>query len=265
MPGSNAPKFPALLISDDGYSSADQVRPRSRQELHMQIQKYDLLDIYRELHQHGTEKTWRLWNKTRKRADKEARLDYFLVDSTMASFVELVGVSKTFTSDFDHRPVIMKVDFNKVKRGPGYWKFNNSMLDETDFCKKVRERIARTLFDYQLPETPLDNPLEFQNILDMNPAQQSAIKMSLNPHQFLEYLLFSIKGLARGYGKQKKTNLMSRKEKAEEKLRRLTRTHDDLLKKLRLGPNGATEQAYIKVKMVNNHWLLQKLAKRLVT
>ena len=168
----------------------------------------------------------------------------------MASFVELVGVSNTFTSDLDHRPVIMKVDFNKVKRGPGYWKFNNSMLDETDFCKKVRERIARTLFEYQLPETPLDTPLEFQTILEMNPAQQSEINMSLNPHQFLEYLLFSIKGLARGYGKQKKTNLLMRKEKAEEKLRRLTKTHDDLLKKLRLGPNGATEQAYIEVKMV---------------
>ena len=88
------------------------------------------------MNQNGVEKTWRLWNKSRRRADKEARLDYFLVDTAMASFVDLVGVSTPFTSTFDHRPVIMKIDFNKVKRGPGYWKFNNSMLDDQDFCKK---------------------------------------------------------------------------------------------------------------------------------
>ena len=44
----------------------------------------------------------------------------------MASFVELVGVSGPFTNSFDHRPVIIKVDFIKVSRGSGYWKFNNA-------------------------------------------------------------------------------------------------------------------------------------------
>ena len=70
-----------------------------------------------------------MWNKAGKRAEKEARLDYFLVDTSLASFVELVGVASPFTTSFDHRPVMMKIDFNKVSRGPGYWKFNNSMLN----------------------------------------------------------------------------------------------------------------------------------------
>ena len=110
----------------------------------------------------------------------------------MASFVELVGVSGTFTTKFDHRPVILKADFNKVSRGPGYWKFNNSMLAEEDFCKKVRERIARILHEYQLPESPEDEPLEIHGILSMNPEQQASLKMTLNPHQLLEFILFSI-------------------------------------------------------------------------
>ena len=92
-----------------GYTSADPIRPQSRHELHQQIAKYDLIDIYRELHQNGSEKTWRAWNKSRKKADKEARLDYFIVDSNLASYVELVGASAPFTSDFDHRPVMMKI------------------------------------------------------------------------------------------------------------------------------------------------------------
>ena len=111
-----------------GYANTDPVRPKSRLELHKQIEHYDLLDIYRELHPTPSsgDKTWRAWNKARRKAEKEARLDYFIVDTGLASFVQLVGAAAPFTSKLDHRPVLLNVDFNKVDRGPGYWKFNNS-------------------------------------------------------------------------------------------------------------------------------------------
>ena len=230
-----------------GYQSADSVRPKSRHEIHKQIEKYDLLDIYRELHTSGSEKTWRLWNKSRRKADKEARLDYFLVDTSLASYVELVGVSAPFTASFDHRPVILKLDFNKVTRGPGYWKFNNSMLNDNDFREKVVEQIARVLHEYQLPETPETEPHTLRAILFMNPTQQSNIKLSINPHQFLEYLLFSIKGVARRHGQQKKASLITRKERTEELIRRETKVHDALLSQVRAGKKTA-EPAFIKVK-----------------
>ena len=230
-----------------GYQSADSVRPKSRHEIHKQIEKYDLLDIYRELHTSGSEKTWRLWNKSRRKADKEARLDYFLVDTSLASYVELVGVSAPFTASFDHRPVILKLDFNKVTRGPGYWKFNNSMLNDNDFREKVVEQIARVLHEYQLPETPETEPHTLRAILFMNPTQQSNIKLSINPHQFLEYLLFSIKGVARRHGQQKKASLITRKERTEELIRRETKVHDALLSQVRAGQKTA-EPAFIKVK-----------------
>ena len=67
------------------YASGEPKRPKSRRELHCNIQKYNLIDIYRELHPEGTEKTWRLWNRAGKKADKEARLYYFLVDTDLAS------------------------------------------------------------------------------------------------------------------------------------------------------------------------------------
>ena len=230
-----------------GYQSADSVRPKSRHEIHKQIEKYDLLDIYRELHTSGSEKTWRLWNKSRRKADKEARLDYFLVDTSLASYVELVGVSAPFTASFDHRPVILKLDFNKVTRGPGYWKFNNSMLNDNDFREKVDEQIAWVLHEYQLPETPETEPHTLRAILFMNPTQQSNIKLSINPHQFLEYLLFSIKGVARRHGQQKKASLITRKERTEELIRRETKVHDALLSQVRAGQKTA-EPAFIKVK-----------------
>ena len=234
-----------------GYANTDPVRPKSRLELHKQIEHYDLLDIYRELHPTPSsgDKTWRAWNKARRKAEKEARLDYFIVDTGLASFVQLVGAAAPFTSKFDHRPVLLNVDFNKVDRGPGYWKFNNSMLEKPDFLKKVREQIAYTLLNYQAAETPESILLNIHQILDMTPAQQAEIKITLNPHQFLEYLLFSIKGVARKYGQRRKANLVREKESAEEKQKALTKLHDGLLEKIRSGPQcGTTEEAYIAVK-----------------
>ena len=227
------------------YTTTDSVRPNSRRELHKQIEHYELLDIYREMYPIGSDKTWRAWNKSRRKADKEARLDYFIVDAGLASYVQLIGVSAPFASGFDHRPVIMNIDFNKVTRGPGYWKFNNSMLSEADFLRKVREQIAWTLSEYQDTATPETPTLSVHEILCMTPAQQSDIQLTINPHQFLEFLLFSIKGVARKHGKEKKASLLTRKERTEEQLRKETKVHDALLKRIRSEPsNGDTEEAF---------------------
>ena len=232
-----------------GYTQADQVRPKSRKELHSQVNKFDLLDIYRELHPNGHEKTWRKWNKAKRVADKEARLDYFLVDTSLATYIQQVGATTPFNNSFDHRPVILTLDFSNVVRGPGYWKFNNSMLDDQEFLKKVDDQIARIVYEYQEPVRPeVPNTYDLREILYMTPAQRAAVPSSLNPHQFLEFLLFSIKGVARRYGKEKKVNLLSRREMAEEAVRRATTTHDELVNKIRSGQLGENEEELIKVK-----------------
>ena len=84
-----------------GYANTDPVRPKSRLELHKQIEHYDLLDIYRELHPTPSsgDKTWRAWNKARRKAEKEARLDYFIVDrsrKTYPSFKPYVSLHPSF-------------------------------------------------------------------------------------------------------------------------------------------------------------------------
>ena len=179
-----------------GYNTKDSVRPNSRKELHKNIEKYELLDVYRELHPDGKEKTWRTWNRSREKADKEARLDYFIVDTGLASFTQLVGVAGPFTPELDHRPIILNVDFNKVERGPGYWKFNNAMLDEPEYLDKVRDQIAWTLYEYQSLETPDSIPIPLSELKAMTPEDQSKLDLNINPHQFLEFLLFSIKGIS---------------------------------------------------------------------
>ena len=59
--------------------------------------------------------------------------------------------------------------------------------------------------------------------------------------------LFSIKGVARRHGQQKKASLITRKERTEELIRRETKVHDALLSQVRAGQKTA-EPAFIKVK-----------------
>ena len=122
------------------------------------------------------------------------------------------------------------------------------MLDDQEFLKKVDDQIARIVYEYQEPATPeVPEPYDLRDILYMTPAERASVPNSLNPHQLLEFILFSIKGVARRYGKEKKVNLLTRKEMAEEAVRRATAKHDELVNNIRSGQSGQEEEL-IRVK-----------------
>ena len=75
----------------------------------------------------------------------------------------------------------------------------------------------------------------------------SECPLSINPHQFLEFLLFSIKGVARRHGQQKKASLNSRKENIEELIRRETKVYDCLNRQVEAGQIEA-EEPFIEYK-----------------
>ena len=229
------------------YASGEPKRPKSRRELHSNIQKYNLIDIYRELHPEGTEKTWRLWNRAGKKADKEARLDYFLVDTDLASFVELVGVAHHFTSQCDHRPVIMNIDYGKVKRGPGYWKFNNLLLEDLDFTSKVRNLVVTILYEYQ--RTDLSVRLTLDQISTLTFKDLATVPLSITHHTFLEFLLFSIKNLARKHGSERKGKIMNNKSRLEENLRVAAAKETQILAKM-MGPLTAVAQGNLEEELL---------------
>ena len=110
------------------------------------------------------------------------------------------------------------------------------MLEEPEYLDKVRDQIAWTVYEYQRLISPESIPIPFTEIKAMTPTQQSEIELNINPHQFLEYLLFAIKGLSRRYGQNRKTDRARKKETAEEKLRLETKVHDNLIQKLQTEP-----------------------------
>ena len=81
--------------------------------------------------------TWR-----RKKGQNEIlseRLDYFLLENSIAQYVYDVKVWPGYRSD--HSLVLLELKFHVANRGPGYWKFNTSLLRNVDFIEKMNKLI----------------------------------------------------------------------------------------------------------------------------
>ena len=224
-----------------GYSNKSP-RPKSRATIKKHMKQHGICDIFRERNPEKVENTWQQKDLLQARPTKQARLDYFLVDNELRSFVELVGAAEPFNPEYDHRAILLKVDFCKVKRGQGYWKLNNALLNENEYVAMVQNTIVRVMHDYQVMNKE-GEVLSKAQIKALSPEEKERLKMTLNPHQFLEFLLFTIKGETRKYGANRKKNLVSRVEQLEADLLKLKTTIDEAnMYTVQTGHNYTPEQ-----------------------
>ena len=102
---------------------------------------YDLVDPWREQHPHDTQFTWR------KSSGKiKCRLDFWLISKHLLCRVANTDISTYMYHVSDHSPVTISIkpENKQEKRGPGYWKFNNSLLENEDFVTKMSFIIKHT-------------------------------------------------------------------------------------------------------------------------
>ena len=59
---------------------------------------------------------------------KKARLDFFLVSSELMTLIDKVTISPGYRSD--QAMIELHITFTKFERGKGFWKFNNSLLND---------------------------------------------------------------------------------------------------------------------------------------
>jgi len=69
-----------------------------------------------------------------------SRLDKFFVSSNLTRFVTQRELLPQSVSDHDFVDLHINTD-NFMLRGPGTWKFNNSLLSDSAFCDFASERI----------------------------------------------------------------------------------------------------------------------------
>ena len=97
------------------------------------------IDIYNLMSQHYLEDIWRRrypdksqysWN----RGDKSSRIDYWLVSKSLDNQIDSIDYIPCVFSD--HSLVTFKLRISTIKKGPGYWKMNSTLID-SDLFKKA--------------------------------------------------------------------------------------------------------------------------------
>ena len=108
---------------------------------------YDLCDIWRSLNPDACQFTWR--DKSFK---VQCRLDYFLISNELNSLISDCQIV------FAPKPIIPLCNLisslknlNK-RKGPGFWKFNYSLLEDNRYVWQLRENLPRFKSKYQTVE-----------------------------------------------------------------------------------------------------------------
>ena len=147
------------------------------------MRTHALSDVYREQNPTTTEFTYK--DKTGTRVS--SRLDYFLVDQEAATYTTKTTI-KPITHPFDHSEITITVDFDKVMRGPGFWKFNNSHLENEYFKKMIRHELLHLVNENKKEG-------EHKNLADLhklNPEELQGIKLNINPHEMMDQIHYRI-------------------------------------------------------------------------
>ena len=98
----------------------------------------DMADIWRELNTNKRQYTF-----THSQGGK-SRLDRFLIDKHKQTRVKQCKIEPCHLSD--HDAVILDIKTEKIKRGKGYWKLNNTLLEN----KHVRQEVSQILREWKL-------------------------------------------------------------------------------------------------------------------
>lgn len=103
----------------------------------------ELMDVWRSLNPEAKQYSCCRPNSDSDDWYKFSRLDMFFVSQGLFGSISKSVMQAGFQSD--HSFVIFDIDLRQKKRGPGYWKFNNSYLREKEFLDA-----ANALLDEQL-------------------------------------------------------------------------------------------------------------------
>ena len=80
--------------------------------------------------------------ESKKNPKIRCRLDYFLIETKHINTVKSCKILPSISSDHDIIEITMNID--KTKRGPGFWKLNNSLLNDNSYKSEIEKLIEDT-------------------------------------------------------------------------------------------------------------------------
>ena len=109
---------------------------RARDKCIEVMSSLNLVDIWRERNPHEKHFTW----SSNITAGIHCRLDFFLISRNLNYLVAKSNFSPGLNSD--HSVVNLDIKTCKEERGPGHWKFNNSLLSDTEYITMITDLIV---------------------------------------------------------------------------------------------------------------------------
>jgi len=93
----------------------------------------DLVDIQRTRYPNVNKFSYR--SKT---LGVKSRIDFFLISKHLTKFVKKVDIQASIAPD--HNTILLSLSWpNENPRGPGVWRFNNSLLEDKEYTTKILE------------------------------------------------------------------------------------------------------------------------------
>ncbi len=137
-------------LDTDGYLHENNVH--NRDLVKQKMIELQLKDIWRDRNPFATNFTFmkKLTNNTTK-----ARLDFFLTSPQTTGYIQSVRID-SLSSLSDHMPISCTIVKNKTEAGPGYWLFDNRLLENPEMLFGMTHRIRRTIRDHLKHEIPQD-------------------------------------------------------------------------------------------------------------
>ena len=118
-----------------------------------------------------------------------SRIDNFLVDQETGAYTTKEKIEE-ICNPFDNAQITLEVDFDKVIRGPGFWKLNNLHLENPSYLKLVKITIIELVNQYQ-PDT--EHLKTEQELFEMPPEELQMVPTTLNPQEKMEQFHYTLK------------------------------------------------------------------------
>ena len=110
--------------------------------VHELMSQHQLIDIWRIRNPQTREYTWHKGGNNMHENLRASRIDLALVSKGLDQMIKTVMFLPGIRTD--HRAVLITVTDCRKARGVGYWKFNNTLLEDKTFLKRIKHEIKST-------------------------------------------------------------------------------------------------------------------------
>ena len=188
--------FVADYKVDSNYSQQNNVHARNAFADIMC--RHNLIDAWRDRNPNGQMFTWSKQNPL-----KFGRLDMFFIQEHMRSTIISTDAVTGYRSD--HSIITLNIKEPRKKKGPGLWKFNESLLNDEAYDNLITKVIIDTVHQYAVPV--------YEREFISDPFNYNEVEFTISAGLFYETLLMTIRGETVRFSKQKARSTREREIK----------------------------------------------------